>query len=67
MDGGSADHAGAVICRPPWMAGVQITQERLSAALRAINHVPGSTCPLVLQPSGDDHGRTAEPHDHVGT
>jgi len=36
MDGGSADHAGAVICRPPWMAGVQITQERLSAALRAI-------------------------------
>ena len=33
MDGGSADHAGAVICRPPWMAGVQITQERLSAAI----------------------------------
>ena len=33
MDGGSADHAGAVICRPPWTAGVQITQERLSAAI----------------------------------
>ena len=39
MDGGSADYAGAVICRPPWMAGVQITQERLSAAPRAAGAV----------------------------
>jgi len=40
MDGGSADHAGAVICRPPWMAGVQITQDRLSAAIAADNASP---------------------------
>jgi hypothetical protein len=31
MDGGSADHAGAISGRPPWMAEVPITQERFPA------------------------------------
>ena len=31
MDGGSADNAGAILCRPPWTAEVQIMQEQFSA------------------------------------